>query len=74
MERTTITLHPHNMLYLDAMAAGNRSAFINQLIDKDRKKSIREAFAKANLEEAMDEEQRSELRVWDASLSDGLHE
>jgi hypothetical protein len=70
--RTTITLEPQNLVFLDSVAADNRSAYINFLIAQEKKRLLAEAVLQANREEAGDEAYQAELRVWDAALSDDL--
>ena len=70
--RATITLDDKNFEFLGKVAAKNRSLFINQLLEKERQRQLQEAFAKANLEEAADEELHAERRLWDVTLMDGL--
>ena len=72
--RATITLDDHNCEFVDKMAKGNRSSFINRLIAKERKMRLREMMAKHNLEEAQDEELHAEMALWDVTLMDGLED
>ena len=73
-ERTTITLDDKNLAFLNQIATKNRSAFINQLIDKERKARFAAAVLQANLEEAADEEYQAEYRLWDVTMMDGLRD
>jgi len=71
-KRATITLDPKNLAFLNEVAARNRSAFINKLIDKERKFAA--DILRANLEEAADEELQAELKLWEVTLMDGLED
>ena len=70
--RTTITLDNDAHSFLMAEGGKNKSAYINQLLKKERQRTLEEAILKANKEEAEDAEYQEELSVWDETLSDGL--
>jgi antitoxin CcdA len=70
--RTTITLDSEAHAFLMSASAENKSAFINQLLKKEKQRSLVEAVHAANLEEAEDSEYQAELAVWDTTMRDGL--
>ncbi len=70
--RATFTLEKKIMAFLDQVAGGNRSAYVNRLLKEDRRRFLEKAILKANLEEAADEAYQAELAEWDATLEDGL--
>ena len=70
--RTTVSIDDSNYAFLNAVAGNNRSAYINDLLEKERKNSLRKAILSANQEEADDPEYQSDLEVWDETLGDGL--
>ena len=72
MHRTTITLNEEAFSFLSTLSGNSRSAYINQLLLDERKKSLRQTLLLANQEEANDLVYRKELGEWDATLSDGL--
>ena len=71
--RTTITLDSDAYSFLMAEGGKNKSAYINQLLKKERQRTLEEAILQANKEEAEDPEYQEELSVWDETLSDGLN-
>lgn len=73
-ERTTITLEPANMAFLNQAANGNRSSFINQLLRKERKRKLRELVMLQNIEEAADKEYQAEYALWEVTLMDGIED
>ena len=72
MHRTTITLDEEAATFLKEHSGGNKSAFIAGLLRRERRRTLAEAVAEANREEASDAAYQDELAVWDATLSDGL--
>ena len=70
--RATITLDDDAYSFLMAAGGGNKSAYINQLLKKERRHSLEEAVSKANKEEAEDIEYQEEIAAWDDTLADGL--
>ena len=71
--RTTITLDNDAYSFLMAEGGKNKSAYINQLLKKERQRTLEEAVLKANKEEAEDSDYQEELSVWDETLSDGIN-
>ncbi|WP_090330373.1 CopG family transcriptional regulator [Nitrosomonas sp. Nm51] len=72
MHRTTITLNDSNFTFLNSVAGNNRSAYINHLLEQQRKIVLKEKLLKANQEEAEDENYQNELQEWNSTASDGL--
>ena len=72
MNRTTITLEPTNLAFLNAVSGKNRSQYVNDLITQERKRSLAARMEKANLEEAEYLALEEEAQGWDATLLDGL--
>lgn len=70
--RATITLDVQAYAFLKHMGGANRSAYINALLNQERRRHLEQAILQSNREEASDTEYQEELRVWDASLDDGL--
>lgn len=70
-ERATFSLAEENYAFLN-MIGGNKSAYINSLLDKERYKTLEDAILQANKEEAEDIEYQEELAAWDVALSDGI--
>ena len=72
MHRATITLDNEAFAFLESFAGSNRSAFINQLIKKEKRRRLQEAIRKANVEEAADTSYQKELSEWESTSDDGL--
>jgi ABC-type ATPase involved in cell division len=72
-ERATFSLEKENFAFLTAVGGKNKSAYINELLKKEKKKTLEQAILQANQEEACDIEYQEELSVWDSTLSDGLN-
>lgn len=72
-EQTTISLDDEAYAFLTQTAGHNQSAYINQLLIKEKRRALEETVLKANHEESKDLECQQNLSEWDATLSDGLN-
>ena len=70
--RATFTLDSEAYNYLISAGHENKSAFVNNLLVKEKRRALDIALVQANLEEAEDEEYQKELAVWDSASEDGL--
>lgn len=70
--RATFTLDSEAFSFLKKMGGKNRSAYINELLKKERRRSLEQAVLQGNREEAGDKAYQKELAVWDDTLEDGL--
>ncbi|MEM6643732.1 MAG: CopG family transcriptional regulator [Bacteroidota bacterium] len=71
-ERATISLDEESHSFLTEIADGNKSAYINELLKREKKRLLEEAILKANQEESEDIDYQKEIASWDATLNDGL--
>ncbi len=71
-ERATFSLDEEAFTFLQKVGGKNKSAYINTLLKRERKKMLEDNILKANQEEAQDAAYQEELSVWEATLSDGL--
>jgi predicted CopG family antitoxin len=70
--RATFTLDQDTFAFLKKMGGKNRSAFINDLLKKEKRRTLEKAILQANKEEAGDAVYQEELRDWEETLEDGL--
>jgi antitoxin CcdA len=70
--RATFTLDQDTFAFLKKMGGKNRSAFINDLLKKEKRRTLEKAILQANKEEAGDAAYQEELRDWEETLEDGL--
>ncbi len=70
--RATITLDEEAFAFLKKSGGSNRSAYINELLKKEKRRALESKILKANREEAEDLNYQNELSEWEATLSDGL--
>ncbi len=70
--RATITLESEAMAFLQQVGGKNRSRYINELLKRERRRSLEQAILQGNREEAGDKTYQEELAAWDARLEDGL--
>jgi hypothetical protein len=70
--RATFTLDEDAYAFLRTFGGKNKSAFINNLLRKERQAYLRKRMLSANLEEAGDATYQQELAEWDATALDGI--
>lgn len=70
--RATITLDKEAYSFLLSAAKDNRSAFINELLKREKQRHLEKAILQANQEEADDPIYQEELSNWDETLADGI--
>ncbi len=73
VERATFSLDEDALAFLKMVGGKNKSAYINDLLKKEKQRMLEEAIFQANQEEAKDVEYQEELSDWEATLSDGLN-
>lgn len=71
-ERATFSLDNDAFEFLKKVGGDNKSAYINELLKREKQKKLEEDLLKANMEEAEDTEYQEQLSEWDSTLSDGL--
>ena len=70
--RATFTLDDDAFEYLKTQGGENRSAFINRLLRREKRRSLEESILRANQEEATDAAYQEGIGEWEAVLLDGL--
>lgn len=70
--RASITLDEEAFSFLNTAGAENRSAFINELLLKEKQSLLQESILKANQEESEDDSYHQDLSDWDITLEDGI--
>ena len=71
-QRTTLSLDTEAYDFLQTQGGANKSAFISELLKREKRKKLQEAITKANEEEADDIKYQQEYSMWDITLEDGL--
>lgn len=57
---------------MNKAGAENRSAFINELLLKEKQSFLQESIIEANQEESEDDSYHQELSDWDITFEDGI--
>jgi antitoxin CcdA len=70
--RATFTLDEEAYAFLRTFGGKNKSAFINNLLKKERQSYLQKSILSANLEEAGDATYQQELAEWDVTALDGI--
>jgi Arc/MetJ-type ribon-helix-helix transcriptional regulator len=73
MIKVTITLEEDILKFIDQQAKGNRSAYINALLAKQRRKILETEIIAALQEDAKDLEYQNEISAWDNVAGDGIN-
>ncbi len=71
-ERATFSLEEENFIFLQMAGGKNKSAYINELLKREKQKTLEKSILMANKEESEDSDYQEELSAWDNTLSDGL--
>jgi antitoxin CcdA len=70
--RATFSLDNETNFFLQQVAGANKSAYINNLIRREKQRVLKESVALSNKEEAENKEYQSLISEWEVTLSDGL--
>ncbi len=73
-ERATFSLDDEAFAFLKTEGGDNKSAYISDLLKKEKQRVLKEAILRANQEEAEDVAYQNDLSDWDTTLPDGLPE
>lgn len=71
-QKIAITLDRQLVMFLDQQASGNRSEYLNQLLQQERDRIIEAQLIKALQEDCSDPEYLAEIQLWDSVVADGL--
>ena len=72
-ERATFSLDEEAYNFLNKVGGTNKSAYINELLKREKQRKLEEELLRANQEEAEDADYQEQLSEWDSTLSDGLN-
>ncbi|NJR38923.1 MAG: hypothetical protein HC781_08900 [Leptolyngbyaceae cyanobacterium CSU_1_4] len=71
-KKVSITLDDEVLEFVD-QRSGNRSSFINRVLQKEKQRLFMKDLANAYREQANDPEFQEEVAVWDIAVGDGLN-
>jgi metal-responsive CopG/Arc/MetJ family transcriptional regulator len=69
----SVTVSEQNLQYLDSQIK-NRSKYINELIEKDRRNKFESSMRAGYIAQSENQEIQAEERLWEVALSDGLED
>jgi hypothetical protein len=72
MQKVMISLEEDILRFVDRNANGNRSAYINALLNEYRKLKLHEEIVRALQEDVSDPNYRAEIEAWDSVIGDGI--
>ena len=73
-QKIAVTLDESVIGFLDKMAEGNRSQYLNNLLKEHRNKVIEEELIASLSEETQDPQYQQEIQEWDGVVGDGISE
>jgi Arc/MetJ-type ribon-helix-helix transcriptional regulator len=71
-QKIAVTLDEDLVAFLDAVASGNRSDYINNLLREQRKQVLETELIAALKSDASDPDYQAEIAVWDSVVGDGI--
>ncbi|MDJ0845923.1 type II toxin-antitoxin system MazE family antitoxin [Crocosphaera sp.] len=73
-QKIAITLDESLISFLDNMAQGNRSQYLNSLLREHRNKVIQEQLITSLSQETQDAQYQKDVQEWDGVVGDGINE
>ena len=71
-QKIAITIDQHLLSFIDSQAQGNRSDYLNSLLNRERQRSLKEDMITALQEDLQDPEYLVEIAEWDKLAVDGI--
>ena len=71
MVKISVNLDDSSLEFIDKISS-NRSRYINELIERERKKAFEEKLEADYREQSNDSEWQAEVALWDCTANDGL--
>ena len=71
VKQISITIDEQNLDYLDSQLI-NRSRYMNELIEKDRKSKFEASMRAGYIAQSQNPEIQAEDRLWEVTIGDGL--
>jgi Arc/MetJ-type ribon-helix-helix transcriptional regulator len=71
-QKIAITIDQHLLSFIDSQAQGNRSDYLNSLLNRERQRSLKEDIITALQEDLQDPEYLADITEWDKLAVDGI--
>ncbi len=71
-QKIALTLDKELVAFLDSVAQGNRSDYLNTLIAQHRQQFLEAKLIAALQEDAIDPDYQQEIADWDSVVADGI--
>jgi Arc/MetJ-type ribon-helix-helix transcriptional regulator len=71
-QKIAITIDQHLLSFIDSQAQGNRSDYLNSLLNRERQRTLKEDIITALQEDLQDPEYLAEIAEWDKLAVDGI--
>lgn len=71
-KKVTIALDPDILGFLDSIAQGNRSEYINALLEEQRRQQLKSQLIDALQHDLTNPDYQREIAVWDCTAGDGI--
>jgi Arc/MetJ-type ribon-helix-helix transcriptional regulator len=71
-QKIAVTLDEELVAFLDAQANGNRSDYLNSLLERERKQILEAELIAALQQDVQDPDYQAEIAAWDNVTGDGM--
>lgn len=71
-QKIAITLDQELVNFLDSIANGNRSEYLNSLLSRERKQILETELIAALQQDLQDPDYQTEVAVWESVIGDGI--
>jgi Arc/MetJ-type ribon-helix-helix transcriptional regulator len=71
-QKIAITIDQRLLSFIDLQAQGNRSDYLNSLLNRERQRTLKEDMITALQEDLQDPEYLAEVAEWDKLAVDGI--
>jgi Arc/MetJ-type ribon-helix-helix transcriptional regulator len=71
-QKIAITIDQQLLTFIDLQAQGNRSEYLNSLLNRERQRTLKAEMITALKEDLQDPEYLAEIAEWDKLAVDGL--
>jgi Arc/MetJ-type ribon-helix-helix transcriptional regulator len=72
-QKIAITIDQHLLSFMDLQAQGNRSDYLNSLLNRERQRTLQQDVINALQEDLQDPEYLAEIAEWDKLAVDGIN-
>jgi Arc/MetJ-type ribon-helix-helix transcriptional regulator len=72
-QKIAITIDRHLLSFMDSQSQGNRSDYLNSLLNREHQRALQEEMIIALQEDLQDPQYLAEITEWDQLAADGIN-